>query len=888
MPASAASTASETASAASSTASTATSATGSTASSSTDTTPAVPDSTVVTFGDPAIAAAVQKELGVTGPVTVGDIRNFKGSTFTIAGNNLTVTGTLAGLQCLQFLPKTTLISMDVNFASPNIDLTPLIPLRFSMVTVDVTDMSAVNLAPLTEIDPSQISQVNLISCGSGDAYQQNSQGMTNAQLAQLAPWLTAIDNNDVTRPGGLTKYFDFSDGSLTDFSPLKGFTKPVTIAAGGQSQTINTVVNFVTGQPATFTATPITGVEGEDLTSHYENTWNGTDISKAAATETPLVSLGNHNFEIPAAYAAQPGANWFAYGFRGAPFTLGNTADYLNITYPSGVQLLYDSMIFQAAYWQSAPSITATFEDTTGQAIEPEVQSTSPKIGDAFDFTAKTTVPGYTLLPEFSSATSGTYSQNPQYLNYRFERDAVVAGGITMSYVDPDGEPIVPPEQISGDVGDSYTAKPVTIGNYVFKQVTTDSAATSGTLPLQKESIVYEYDPITVTRVINYLDAIANKNIGSTTLTVPYQSTMPDPTAAAIASYEAKGYQLVSNGYPTDGSSAQSAALIKSYRVLFTHQLVALKPGDTLPAGVILTHNVTQNIAFKYPDGTVAAPNVVRQVAFVRNAVRDAITGETTYTAWRPVGTTTFEAVTAPTIANYQPDLAEIPAVSVTGDSADLAQTVTYAPKTGRITVDYYLARTAKALKPSAELVGDMATPYDAVAPAITGYHLVTNEAPTITGHYDDPAATVAFYYEPDAVAPTSGTTTPTSAAAAPTTTSTVVPVTPDKQSASPAVSPSQPVAAPVSTTKPSAAGQPSASTPVAMTIHIKPVRTQIRLAPPVRQQLSAAPATKPATNLVVAAKLPQTSEQRPTNIWGILALTTIGLFGAIRLRREH
>jgi len=63
------------------------------------------------------------------------------------------------------------------------------------------------------------------------------------------------------------------------------------------------------------------------------------------------------------------------------------------------------------------------------------------------------------------------------------------------------------------------------------------------------------------------------------------------------------------------------------------------------------------------------------------------------------------------------------------------------------------------------------------------------------------------------------------------------------------------------------------------------PVRTQIQLAPPVHHRLS--PVTQP-TAKVTTGTLPQTSEQRPTNIWGILALTMIGLVGAIRLRRER
>jgi len=749
--------------------------------------------------------------------------------------------------------------MDVNFANASIDLTPLIPLRFSMVTVDLEDMSAANLEPLTQIDPSHISQVNLIGETDTNPYQTNSQGMTNAQLAMLGPWLTKIDNNDVTR-NGFPKYFDFSENSLTDFSPLKGFTKPATVAAGGEGITVVPAVNLVIGQPASFKAIPIIGVQGEDLTSHYETTWNGADTSTAAAIETPLKALGNGEFEIPTAYPTTSGANWFSYGFVGVQNTHGNTNDYINLTYPDQVQFIYDSMVYQGANWQTKPSVTATFVDqATGQPVEPEVSETSPKIGDSFDFSSQTDLPGYELLPGFSSATTGTYSQNPQYLEYRFEKEAVVAGGITINYVDPDGEPIVPPEQIKGDVGDSYTATPATIGNYVCKAVSPDSVATTGTLALAKGTITYQYDPVTVTRVINYVDAIANKNIGSTTLTVPYKGTVPDPTVAAIADYAAKGYQLVSNGYPADGSAFSSAALVRDYRVLFTHEIVTLNPGDTLPAGVVLTHNVTQTINFNYADGQTAAPSVTRRLMFTRRAVQDAVTGETQLTTWQPTGASSFAAYSVPVIENYQPDVAQVPSTVVTGESSNLLRTVTYTPKAGAVTVEYYLARTAKALKPSVELTGTVATPYDVTAPTIAGYHLVTDESASATGDYSDPAATVDFYYEPDAA--TTGSTSQPGV--------TTVTATPVSHRLGWTVS---------SPSHGSLARTASATTPT-------PVRTQIQLAPPVHHRLS--PVTQP-TAKVTTGTLPQTSEQRPTNIWGILALTMIGLVGAIRLRRER
>ena len=134
-------------------------------------------------------------------------------------------------------------------------------------------------------------------------------------------------------------------------------------------------------------------------------------------------------------------------------------------------------------------------------------------------------------------------------------------------------------------------------------------------------------------------------------------------------------------------------------------------------------------------------------------------------------------------------------------------------------------------------------------APTIAGYHLVSNDS--ATGAYANAATTVAFYYAPDAA---TSTATPT-----------------------------------MSTSRPSSTVSASAK-PVTMTYRSHPVHSQVHLAAVNQPRLSPRGsqtnvALSPSTT---AAKLPQTSEQRPTDIWGLLALTMIGLVGAVRLRREH
>lgn len=744
-------------------------------------TAALPDDTVVTFGDTGIAAAVKAGLGVTGPVTIGDIRNYKGTNLNIGtdDNLLMVNGTLAGMQDLQYLPKTALVSLATEYANPNIDLTPLIPVRFNEVGIMIQDMSAANLAPLTKIDPSQIDEVQLVSsviAGNSD-YQKNNLGLTNAQLAQLGPWLKAIDNNDTY------KSFNFDEGSLTDFSPLSGFKKMAYIVAVGQRLNVAQPVNLVIGQPAVFTPTPLTGIMGEDLTSKYEVTWNGTDSADPTikAAETPLTKLADGRFEIPTAYQAVPNADWFTYGFHGLINYNGNRADFITANYPNSITLRYDSMVYQIANWQQAPQVYVRYVDPTSKTlIQPYTVSQGTSIGAAYDLTPQTRLAGYTFSPQTSSAVTGSYTQDPQFLTFQFKKNPVAAAGITIQYVDPDGQAIAPATVIHGNEGDAYTSQPLTISNYTYRQTTATSLAPSGTLPLTAGTITYEYVPTVVQRTINYIDTTTHRQLTSTTVTGAYQSQLPNPTLAPIKAYLAAGYRLVSDDYPTTVSPFASGALTKTYTVQLAQQIVTFRPGETLPAKMVLQRVVTETVHFDYPNETMAAPTRQQRVLFTRTATFDRVTGAIHYSAWQSRGPATFTAVVPPTVTNYRSDLARLAAIPVNGDSPDLVKTVIYQPKKAKLTVAHHEAETKQSTWPLTEKTGTVAA------------------VPV--------AATVSM----------------------------------------PAQKASRPVGQAQKVMQP-----------------LIPKRVQ-------------------------AGQLPQTSEQRPTDIWDILGLTLIGLLGAMRIRKNH
>lgn len=730
----------------------------STVASSTSTVPA--DSTVVTFGDAGVAAAVQSSLGVTGPVTIGDIRQFKGSIVSIGtdSNILLVNGTLAGIQALQYLPAKALVQLVTQYPSANIDLTPLMPVHFSEIGIMVHDMNAVNLAPLLKVDPSQLNEIQLVGSitpGITD-YQTNADGLTNAQLAELSPWLTAIDNNDTY------KSFNFDEGSLTDFSPLSGFTKMAYIVAVGQRLNVAEPVNLVVGQPAVFQPTPIIGLKGDSLTSKYEITWNGAAPTSAGPTQTPLTKLADGRFEIPTAYQAVPDADWFTYGFNGIAHFKGNRADFITVNYPNNITFRYDSMIYQVANWQTAPQVYIRYIDSaTNQPIQPFTSNSGGTIGTAYDFTKLTQLSGYRFLPTSSSQATGNYTQDPQYLTFAFAKLPVPAGGVTISYIDPTGQVIAPAKTITGDVGDTYTSAPISISNYSYQQLGSGSLAATGTLPVIASKVVYQYVPVTVQRTVTYLDTTTQKVLQQQTLTGDYQSTPANPTLAPIKTYLAAGYQLVTSDFPSTLSPFASPQLTGNYTVQLAHRQVTWLPNDALPLGMNLARVITQTVSFRTASGRELAPSMSRKITFQRTATVDQVSGATQYSPWQAVETPIFAAITVPKFAAYRSSLPQIQAVPVSALSADLAATVSYQPIQSTIKVDYQLAGSQRQLRPAIDLTGEAGQAYRVMAPAIAGYEVVTRE---LAGKFGTEPTRLVFDYVPVASTLASATGRPVTA----------------------------------------------------------------------------------------------------------------------------
>ena len=172
---------------------------------------------------------------------------------------------------------------------------------------------------------------------------------------------------------------------------------------------------------------------------------------------------------------------------------------------------------------------------------------------------------------------------------------------------------------------------------------------------------------------------------------------------AKIKELEDKGYELVSNTYPEGGKFDTDKDTDQEFKVTLKQKEVTVTPdqpktpgtpvdpnnpeGPKYPAGLEekdLNKTVTRTITYVYEDGTPVlnedgTPKTVTQEAtFTREAKVNLVTGEVTYGDWTPAQD--LAEVKSPVVKGYLADKASVPVVTVTGDSKDTTEVVTYKP----------------------------------------------------------------------------------------------------------------------------------------------------------------------------------------------------------------
>jgi LPXTG-motif cell wall-anchored protein len=162
-----------------------------------------------------------------------------------------------------------------------------------------------------------------------------------------------------------------------------------------------------------------------------------------------------------------------------------------------------------------------------------------------------------------------------------------------------------------------------------------------------------------------------------------------DTTGYTLKTRELKGYSGQHSGYTTQtdlDSYKDSYDLVSDstggQEIVFDHDEktdqhyeVHLKQKQS--TDVTDTKIVKRTIHYVYSDGTKASEDVVQTVTFTRHVKKNPATGEVTYGDWTS-DNPTFDAVLSPTIAGYTPDRSTVGAATVSADSNDLEETVTY------------------------------------------------------------------------------------------------------------------------------------------------------------------------------------------------------------------
>ena len=179
--------------------------------------------------------------------------------------------------------------------------------------------------------------------------------------------------------------------------------------------------------------------------------------------------------------------------------------------------------------------------------------------------------------------------------------------------------------------------------------------------------------------------------------------TKAEEVANKIKEAQNKGYELVSNTYPTDGVFDKDVDTDQEYTVTLKERVVPVTPnqpktpgtpvdpnnpdGPKYPAGLEekdLNKTVTRIITYVYEDGTPVlnedkTPKTVTQEAkFTREAKVNLVTGEVTYGDWSEAKD--LAEVKSPVVPGYLADKASVTVVNVTGNSEDIKEVVTYKP----------------------------------------------------------------------------------------------------------------------------------------------------------------------------------------------------------------
>ena len=504
---------------------------------------------------------------------------------------------------------------------------------------------------------------------------------------------------------------------------------------------------------ATTTPSVARAVGQKKITIHYVDT-NGKEI------ETQ-----DYKYGYPAGGTATPTPDYNANPKTITGYTLV-TADTAIASY--GTQLKTTKQIpftsnDQEFYYvysakKSSAKVTYIDDDTNGGKVL-ETKDLNGFYGQTDPYRTAETIKTYTdrnyeLVSDNYPATGVTYNETLQTfeVHLKHKKTSVTEEKTvkeTIHYTYEGGAPAAPDHTSSLKFTRTATTDlvtNVTTGDWTAENGTSFAAVTSPTIKGYtpdlaevpavdnitansdniEKTVVYTANPASAK--VTYIDDTTGETLETKDLNGFYGQTDPYRTAETIKTYTDRNYGLVSDGYPATGVTYNEN--LQTFEVHLRHKGAAVQE----------TKTVTETIKYVYEDNTEAADTKVQTLKFYRINNKDLVTNKIVYKGpWFP-STGTFPEVVSPKIDGYTPDKATVAAVEqITGDSADIEETVTYKADKQKVTYTIIDDTAQKTLKDKEVLTsGGSDTPlpdsarekYDLMVNAYLaqGYELVSKD----------------------------------------------------------------------------------------------------------------------------------------------------------------
>ncbi|WP_368654315.1 MucBP domain-containing protein [Ornithinibacillus sp. 4-3] len=430
-----------------------------------------------------------------------------------------------------------------------------------------------------------------------------------------------------------------------------------------------------------------------------------------------------------------------------------------------------------------AAPITVEYVDEGGNQLT-KVETLTGKIGEVYQTEAKE-IEGYELV-EMPDNASGEFTEEAQTVTYVYaleEEESILGEPVIVEHVDEEGTELLPPEELIGNIGDSYQTHPSEIAGYELLQ-NPDNA--TGEFTDEAQTVIYVYTPIESdvegTIIIDYVNEAGESIAGRETQTgIVGEVYQTEPKAI-------EGYQLIDTPDNATGEFTEEPQIVVYVYALMEEEPtlgapVIVKYMDEAGEELIPSEELTGKLGESYqteaieiggyevlktPDNatgefTSEAQTVIYIYTSVESDVEGTViieyvdeTGQSIANRETQTGVVGEAYETEPKIIEGY-ELVETQG-NATGEFTEEPQTVTYVyaleeeePILGAPVTVKYVDEAGEELIPSVVLKGNMGESYQTEAIELGGYDVVQTPD-NASGTFTEEAQTVTYVYAPKKV----------------------------------------------------------------------------------------------------------------------------------------